>query len=64
MIFITQEEELQTDKPLQVLYFYASWMPFHQKYIIMINKMEEKYKDIAFCAIDIDQFGKIGRAHV
>lgn len=56
MIFITQEEELQIDLPLQSLYFYASWMPFHNKFITMISKMEEKYKNMFFYAIDVDQF--------
>lgn len=56
MLFITREEELQLDKPLQSLYFYASWMPYHSKFITMIGKMEEKRKDMHFYAIDTDQF--------
>ncbi len=56
MLFITQEEELQLNKPLQALYFYASWMPYHGKFLTMIGKMEEKYKDISFYAIDVDVF--------
>jgi thioredoxin-like negative regulator of GroEL len=56
MLFITQEEELQIDKPLQALYFYASWMPYHSKFLTMISKVEEKYKDISFSAIDVDAF--------
>jgi thioredoxin-like negative regulator of GroEL len=56
MIFITREEELQIDLPQQSLYFYASWMPFHKKFLTMISKIEEKYKDIPFYAIDVDQF--------
>lgn len=56
MIFITQEEELQIDLPLQSLYFYASWMPHHKKFLTMISKMEEKYKENSFYAIDVDQF--------
>lgn len=56
MIFITQEEELQIDLPLQSLYFYSSWMPYHKKFLTMISKMEEKYKDMPFYAIDVDQF--------
>ena len=55
MIFITREEDLQIDLPLQSLYFYASWMPYHKKFLTMIAKIEEKYK-IPFCAIDVDQF--------
>lgn len=56
MMFITQEEELQIDLPLQALYFYASWMPFHNKFMTMISKIEEKHKDINFFAIDVDEF--------
>jgi thioredoxin-like negative regulator of GroEL len=56
MLFITREEELQMDLPLQAMYFYASWMPYHKKFITMIGKMEEKYKDISFSAIDVDEF--------
>ncbi len=56
MLFITQEEELQLNQPLQVLYFYASWMPYHSKFLTMIGKMEEKYKDISFYAVDVDTF--------
>lgn len=56
MLFITREEELQMDKPLQALYFYASWLPFHSKFLTMIGKMEDKHKDISFSAIDVDTF--------
>jgi thiol-disulfide isomerase/thioredoxin len=55
MDFITQENEIQMDLPLQALYFYALWIPFNKKFITMIDKMEKKY-DIPFCAIDVDQF--------
>lgn len=56
MLFITREEELQMDKPLQALYFYSSWMPFHSKFLTMITKIEDKHKDISFSAIDVDAF--------
>lgn len=56
MLFITREDELQMDLPLQALYFYAPWMPFHKKFLTMIGKIEEKYKDIVFSAIDTDEF--------
>lgn len=58
MLFITREEEIQIDLPLQALYFYASWMPYHSKMLTMIGKMEDKYKDIPFSAIDVDEFKK------
>ena len=56
MLFITREEELQIDLPIQALYFYASWMPYHSKFITMISKIEDKYKNISFSAIDADEF--------
>src|SRR3974377_1276925 len=56
MLFITREEELRMDLPLQVFYFYASWMPYHKKFLTMIGKMEEKHKNIVFSAIDVDAF--------
>ena len=55
MIFITREENLQIDLSLQSMYFYTSWMPYHKKYLVMIDKIEEKYQ-IPFYAIDVDQF--------
>ena len=55
MFFITKESEIIFDK-LQGLYFYASWMPFHKKMLIMIKKIEEKYKNVTFLAIDVDYF--------
>lgn len=56
MQFVTQEEDIQMDRPLQALYFYASWMPYHSKFLTMISKMEDKYKDISFFAIDVEAF--------
>src|SRR5208282_6517351 len=57
MLFITKEEDLRVEpNTMQVLNFYSSWMPFHKKFMTMISKMEEKYKDMNFFAIDVDQF--------
>jgi thioredoxin-like negative regulator of GroEL len=56
MLFITREEELQIGLPIQALYFYANWMPYHSKFLTMISKIEEKYKDISFSAIDVEEF--------
>lgn len=56
MLFITNEEEINIGLPLQAIYFYASWMPFHSKFLTMISKIEEKHKDISFFAVDVDQF--------
>lgn len=56
MQFLTQEEDFKLSDKIQSLYFYASWMPYHKKMLVMIGKMEEKYKDIEFLAIDTDSF--------
>lgn len=56
MIFLTQESDLEIQFKIISLYFYAPWMPYHQKMIDMISKIESKYKDIVFFAIDIDYF--------
>lgn len=55
MIFLTDELDFKLH-PSCVLYFYASWMPYHKKMIIMLDKMEEKYKQLPFYAIDTDHF--------
>ena len=56
MLFLTQEFDLQIQSKIVSLYFYASWMPYHKKMINLIQKMELKYKDITFFAIDVDYF--------
>lgn len=54
MIFITEQEFEY--KELQSLYFYSTWMPFHKKMCIMIDKIESSYSDMQFLAIDVDAF--------
>lgn len=56
MLFLTQEADLSFKQKIQAIYFYASWMPYHKKMLHMIGKMEEKYKDIGFFAIDVEHF--------
>jgi thioredoxin 1 len=56
MLFITQESEISSPIAIKSLYFYASWMPYHKKMMVMIDKMEQKYKEIEFLAIDVDYF--------
>jgi thioredoxin-like negative regulator of GroEL len=56
MLFLTQELDFNVNTKITSLYFYASWMPYHKKMLTMINKMELKYKDITFFAIDVDHF--------
>jgi hypothetical protein len=55
VIFIAQEEELQIDLPLQSLYFYSIFDPYHKKLITMISIIEKIYK-MPFYAIDANQF--------
>ena len=56
MFFLTQEQELTFNSKVQALYFYAPWMPFHKKMLLMISKMEEKHRDVSFFAVDVDSF--------
>jgi len=60
MIYITSENELNLNYPVACIYFYATWMPFHKKMALMIEKIEQKYKDkILFYAVDVDFFKSI-----
>jgi thioredoxin-like negative regulator of GroEL len=54
VIFITSEIEINLSLPQQVFYFYAPWMIFHAKYLIMISQHEKK--ELPFFAIDIASF--------
>lgn len=56
MIFLTQESDFNLNDENQVMYFYSSWMPFHKKMMFMLNKMEQKYKNVVYYAIDVDLF--------
>ncbi len=56
MRFLTREDDFRLSSKTQSLYFYAPWIPFHKKMLVMIGKMEEKHKDIEFIAIDTDSF--------
>jgi thioredoxin-like negative regulator of GroEL len=55
MIFIAEEKELVLKGDF-ILYFYASWMPFYNKMLTMLTKIEQKYKDKTFFCIDTDAF--------
>lgn len=57
MHYVTNETEAFRNGTY-ALYFYASWLNFHKKYCIMIDKVEEKY-NIHYFAIDTDAFPKI-----
>ena len=56
MIFITNESELKFGTGTVALYFYADWLQFHKKMMIMISKVEESNPNINFFAIDIESF--------
>jgi len=58
MIFISEESDLNFDR-MCVLYFYASWVPYNKKMLIMIDKMEQKYSNINFFAINTDNFKQL-----
>jgi thioredoxin-like negative regulator of GroEL len=61
MDFITQEKELTWLCPIQSLYFYSDWMTYHLKMLLMLDKAEQKHKDMAFFAIDVDHFPSLIR---
>lgn len=56
MIFITQEADININYDACGLYFYTSWIPYHKKMVTMIEKVEQKYNDLKFFAIDADLF--------
>jgi len=56
MFFISNEEEIKYNKGYCVIYFFAHWMPYHKKMIIMIEKMNEKYPNNKYFAINTDNF--------
>lgn len=56
MLFATSESEIVLKDDIQALYFYTPWLPFHKKMLVMINKMEDKFKNISFTAVDVDAF--------
>lgn len=56
MIFITNESELRFENGIFALYFYADWLLFHKKILIMIKKMEQEYPTIKFYGVDLGSF--------
>lgn len=59
MLFITNESQINIKDNLLSLYFYSKWMPFHKKMLGMIDKVENKHRNIEFLAIDVDDFKNI-----
>lgn len=55
MVFITKETDICFQSAC-ILYFYAPWIPFHKKMIVMLDKMEQKYLKMNFYAINVDLF--------
>lgn len=56
MLFLTHETELKTTDQMQALYFYNTRMPFHDKMVYVLAKIEEKYNNINYLAIDVNNF--------
>ena len=56
MIFISSEDELQISEGLSVIYFYANWMPYHKKMIVMIDKVHERFPKLKVFAVNTDNF--------
>lgn len=56
MNYLTSEQDLKYSEGIHSLYFYAPWIPFHKKMNIMIGKIEDKYKQVSFTAVDTDSF--------
>jgi thiol-disulfide isomerase/thioredoxin len=61
MLYLGQDSELIWNRKFQVLYFYSAHIAFHQKMLIMLDKVEQKYRAHAFFAIDIDYFNGLGK---
>lgn len=63
MFSIVEESDIQYNNKIIALYFYSSWMPFHKKMVLMISKIEEKYKDVTFYAINTDNFKSLCKVY-
>jgi len=56
MFSLAEENQFKLTDGVQAIYFYANWMPFLQKMNIMISKVEDKYQQISFIGVDVDNF--------
>ncbi len=54
MIFVTETKDININTPFSVLYFYTNSITYHDKLMIMIEKVQSKYSNINFFAIDCD----------
>jgi thiol-disulfide isomerase/thioredoxin len=58
--YLTDLKDLKYNEGICGLYFYMTWMPFHNKMIGMIEKIEQKY-GAKFFAIDVYYFKNMSR---
>ncbi len=56
MEFITSEQDINYLSKFCILYFYNNLLPFHEDTILILSKIEQKYKDTNIFAIDSDFF--------
>jgi thioredoxin-like negative regulator of GroEL len=61
MIYVLEESEIDTCADA-CLYFYATWLLFHKKMTVLIDKMEDLYPNVKFYAIDIDHMMSLKKA--
>lgn len=59
MNFITNEEEFKINEGVNAVYFYAPWIIYHKKMMIMFDKIKDKHKNIIYMGVDVSQFKKI-----
>ena len=59
MLCITSADDINihtSSSDLDALYFYLPTMPFHRKFLTIINDIDGKYNNLHFYAIDAEQF--------
>lgn len=56
MFYLTNDSDLHYKSIITAFYFYSQRMPLHKKMVSMISKIESKYPNINFFAIDTDFF--------
>lgn len=56
MQFLLKEEDFKISSNIHVIYFYTTWMIYHKKMMIVFDKIEKKYNQIDYMAIDADYF--------
>lgn len=56
MNFINHENELTWNSKYQALYFHATWVPFNQKLIHILDNIADNLPNVPLFAIDVDYF--------